>query len=415
VTVDEIVEKLEEIGWLGHLSAAKRKRLVRDLSDWQRRDPAWTYLGLATSTYDIETIEDDGDYADLVRTYRRASNGVFDARDVESRLDSDGEQAIVAFAIGDRRFEARFSLETGDYVAEDFQPFINRCLQAVGIEQRFFTLPMVAQVAHLVFVPPAVYASAEGAGLLGPQGAPEGSARDQTRPSSGPVPRHSPAADGAWPPGPRAYLAASAIGAVIASLAGIWLRLPAALLASVVLGGLVSLVLSLAPTLLLSTRVWLYQAGFMALTLANAGLLGVNLGRGAVHWLPIQLAVTVVTAWTGTRIVMRGPAAAARRLAAIKRYCAEQGMEVPPAFGRHPGLRFVVVRTDCTPPRLSTAALFDEDGLERYIRGRMRELSAADGSQLPLRVLDFTSGHELAIGPTGDTRAASRLSPPFRP
>lgn len=301
---DDFVKKLEDVGWLVHLSGQKRGRLERDVQESCERDPAWAYLGLATASYDIEMIEDDSDYADLIRTYRQASHDVFDAREIQSRLDRENEAALVAFTLAGRRFEGRFSLETGDYVAEAFEPFINSCLEQVGLEQRFFTLPMIDQVAHLVFVPPTVYAAANEAGLLGAPVPAEGPAERQ--PAKGP-PRDS-----------------------------AWTRLLA-------------------------------------------------------RWRP-----------------------AARHRRAIERYCSQQGIQVAEAFGRHPGIRFGVVRTDCSPPTLSAAALFDEHDLHRYIRHKMRELGVSDGSALPLRVLDFEQDQELSIDPTGEAHVAKQLVPPFR-
>jgi hypothetical protein len=301
VTPDEFVKKLEGIGWLEHLPGRKRARLRRELREWCERDPAWAYLGLATASYDIEMIEDDSDYAALIQIYRRASQGVFDARDIESRLDHESETAFVAFTLAGHRFQAQFSLETGDYVAEAFEPFINGCLAEVGLEQRFFTLPMIDQVAHVVFVPPTIYAAANRAGLLGaPTPAERQTAKRHERDS-------------------------------------VWIRLMA-------------------------------------------------------RWRP-----------------------AARHTRSIKRYCSEQGIEVPEAFGRHASVRFGVVRTDCSPPTLSAAALFDEHDLHRYIQNKMRELGVSDGSALPLRVLDFKHSQELRIGPTGETHVSKPLVPPLMP
>jgi hypothetical protein len=303
-SADDFVSKLSEIGWLEHLSARKRARLPRDLREWSERDAAWTYLGLASGSYDIETIEDDSDYADLIRIYGRASNGVFDPRDVESRRDREKETALIAFTLSGHRFQGHFSLETGDYVAEAFEPFINSCLAQVGLEGRFFTLPMIDQVAHVVFVPPTVYAAAERAGLFG-------------------APPPTPA------PADRQPAKRSARESV-------WSRLLA-------------------------------------------------------RWRPT-----------------------ARRIRAIERYCSQQGIEVPKTFGRHPTVRFGAVRTDCSPPALSAAPLFDEHDLHRYIQNKMRELGVSDGSELPLRVLDFEHSQELQIGPTGETHAGEPLVPPFK-
>jgi hypothetical protein len=412
VTIDEIASRLGDIGWLGYLSAAKRKRLTRDLREWSERDPAWTYLGLATSSYDIEGIEDDGDYADLVRTYREASHGVFDARDVESRLDVGREEAFVAFTLGGQRFEARFSMELGDYVSEDFEPFINRCLQQAGIEQRFYTLPMIDQIAHLVFVPPSVYAAAEAAGLLGTLPPPAARVRDSE--SQAPTRRSTGWGEGLpLPASPRAYVTVSATGAVLASLAGGLSPLLAALLVGVVAIGLGVLVMSLVVVQHPFGRLWLCQLGLFALTVANAGLLSVNLQHGSYLLVLMQLPVGAFTVWQGARVGSGGPVAAQRYTRSIRRYCAREGIEVPMAFGRHPALRFVVVRTDSSPQRLSTATLFDEADLHRYIQAKMRELDVCDGSALPLRVLDFENGQELAIGPTGETYPARRLVPPF--
>ena len=52
--------------------------------------------------------------------------------------DPPAHASFVAFTLAGRRFEERFSMETSDFVAPAVEPFINRCLEQVGIEQRFF-------------------------------------------------------------------------------------------------------------------------------------------------------------------------------------------------------------------------------------------------------------------------------------
>jgi len=36
----------------------------------------------------------------------------------------------------------------------------------------------------------------------------------------------------------------------------------------------------------------------------------------------------------------------------IEEYCARHSVMVPPGFGRHAPARYVIIRTDCTPPKL---------------------------------------------------------------
>jgi hypothetical protein len=69
MSVDEILRRLEAIGWMDHVSGAKRATMRADLEHWHKSKPEWSYLGLATSGYDAECIEDDESYPMLIKSY----------------------------------------------------------------------------------------------------------------------------------------------------------------------------------------------------------------------------------------------------------------------------------------------------------------------------------------------------------
>lgn len=315
MTIDDTIEELERVGWLGYLSASKRARLKKDLGEWYERATDWTYLGLATASFDTEAIEDTASYPQVLRAYRNASSRIFDPRAIESRIDHQNETAFVAFTLKGQRFEAQLSLETGDYVAEDFEPFINKCLDQVGIEQRFFTLPVVARrrggvievdsCAHLVFVPPAVYAAAEAAGVIPstrPASVDPAPSRAQELPRAPRGRQQKGRLRGEWTPlplRPGPFLAATGcgVGAVVAliKLAGApWLLvLGTALVVALMLFGAMLLVRH--PFAVLTTYQWMMYAFMIA---ATAAIVAPVAGKGPL-WVVFLSAAWVFLVWQG--------------------------------------------------------------------------------------------------------------------
>ena len=96
----------------------------------------------------------------------------------------------------------------------------------------------------------------------------------------------------------------------------------------------------------------------------------------------------------------------------ILAYCERHGVEVPPPFQRHPASRFVVIRLDATPPKISAKTFFKKEDLHYYLRGKVAELGASDASALPLRVLDFKDEVLLIVEPDGRTRPGGPIDSP---
>ena len=99
----------------------------------------------------------------------------------------------------------------------------------------------------------------------------------------------------------------------------------------------------------------------------------------------------------------------------ILAYCAEQGIDVPPPFARHPANRFVVIRLDSNPPKLSAKTFFKKEDLHYYLRAKVTELRVADATALPLRVLDFKEQVVLDVDAMGNTHHGTSFIAPREP
>ena len=123
---------------------------------------------LVTGEYDVECIEDDGDYTTLLEQYADASYGKFRPESIDDDVDWESEIATISFTLNGKHFERSFE-QLSDYVSDEFDDTLNDILEEAGIQERFFQLPTDDQIAKLTFAKPETLRRAVEAGLL-PQG-----------------------------------------------------------------------------------------------------------------------------------------------------------------------------------------------------------------------------------------------------
>ena len=88
----------------------------------------------------------------------------------------------------------------------------------------------------------------------------------------------------------------------------------------------------------------------------------------------------------------------------ILEYCEKHAVAVPAGFGRHSPSRYVVIRTDQTPPKLVARTWFNQEDVVYYFE---HFLIPEVGSSVAatISILDFKAGRRLRF--TG----SSRLTP----
>jgi hypothetical protein len=81
-----------------------------------------------------------------------------------------------------------------------------------------------------------------------------------------------------------------------------------------------------------------------------------------------------------------------RRL--ITSYCTENGIAIPPGFGRNTPSRYAIIRTDASPPKLVAMTWFKQEDVHYYI-DRFLKPELGETFMQSTRILDFKEGCEL--------------------
>ena len=100
-----------------------------------------------------------------------------------------------------------------------------------------------------------------------------------------------------------------------------------------------------------------------------------------------------------------------RYSARVLRFCERNKIVVPAGFHRHPASRWVVVRTDESPPKLSATCYFRKEDLHGYLRSKCEEYGLESGEKLPVRVLDFKDAVELKVSAQCRTKPGQPFDP----
>ena len=80
----------------------------------------------------------------------------------------------------------------------------------------------------------------------------------------------------------------------------------------------------------------------------------------------------------------------------IKEYCARRAVAVPPGFGRNTPCRYVIIRTDCAPPKLIATTWWKVADVVYYIE-RFLVPELGDLISQSVRILDFKECRELVF------------------
>lgn len=167
---EELIEKLEESGWLVEMPEKHRGKLLEQLGEDKSEAG---YLNLATVDFDTECIEnfgpDDSDdinsYYKIIRLFAEGSWGLFTPTNIRDEYDQAGEVVHVGFDFGGERFEITVPFE-GDWASEEVHELINQALESHGVPQRFIALPVLDQCIYAAFISPAVFDRAAAAGAI---------------------------------------------------------------------------------------------------------------------------------------------------------------------------------------------------------------------------------------------------------
>jgi hypothetical protein len=158
----EWLAALEQCGWLSEVPAHEAARLKGE----SKKPGTLTETALAPTGYDVECIENTGDYRKwVVPAFTEASFGELKFRKVRDSIDFDNETATLSLTAGNRTFTRTFD-QHDDYVADEMIPFMNTVAAALGHKKRFHLVDGGDQIAGLVFVTPKTFARAKKLGLL---------------------------------------------------------------------------------------------------------------------------------------------------------------------------------------------------------------------------------------------------------
>jgi hypothetical protein len=163
MTLDEYWAQLKGTGWLKSVPTPQHKMLKLRIAKALKAGDGWK--GLVTGGYDVECIENEGDYVRLLEAYSEASYGKFKPKVVKDSLDIENGKATIRFTLKGKSFRRSFE-QNGDTVSEEFDAVLNGILEKARIAERFFQLPSDDQVANLTFVRPAALRKAVAAGLV---------------------------------------------------------------------------------------------------------------------------------------------------------------------------------------------------------------------------------------------------------
>jgi hypothetical protein len=167
---EELVEKLEETGWLAEMPETYREKLLKQL-----REDSYEagYLYLATVDFDTECIESFGpdnlddinSYYKIIRLFAEGSWGLFTPTNIRDECDESAQIVHVGFDFDGERFEVTVPYQ-GDWASEEVYILVNKALESRGIPQRFIALPVLDQCIYAAFISPAVFDKTVASGAI---------------------------------------------------------------------------------------------------------------------------------------------------------------------------------------------------------------------------------------------------------
>lgn len=179
MNVDEYWKQLGKTGWLKSVPSTRHGALRLRIAKALKSGEGWR--GLVTGGYDVECIEDEGDYVSLLKAYSDASYRKFQPKKIKASLDPENGRATIRFTLNGRNFRRSFE-QDGDLVSEELDGVLNSILEKAGIPERFLQLPSDDQVAQLAFVKPVALRKAVAAGLVPAEALGDATEEDEVEP-----------------------------------------------------------------------------------------------------------------------------------------------------------------------------------------------------------------------------------------
>ena len=173
MTPDELVQRLDTIGWFDGLPAGERERVRAAAADRDLDDPEQVAAAVANLVVALDGVCDPETYRGLVRTIAAAIPWAFRPDQIAVTADEDDDQELrIELTFGDRTYRCVFD-QDGDWAEGDVLGFLDGILEdRAGL--RLFELPVNAPEAHLVVCRGAAFERAVAEGLVPEVSPPEG-------------------------------------------------------------------------------------------------------------------------------------------------------------------------------------------------------------------------------------------------
>lgn len=153
MTPDETLRAARAAGLPDEMSSEAWRALERRVRKAQS-DEIPPYLGLASVEFDTEAIDgpgvDGGSYTYLLGLIAAGSDGLFEPVGIRDELEEGDRFYRVGFTLGERRYEVKVNNQ-GDWFQPEVLELVNRALAEGGVARRFHVLPVLDQIAYLVF------------------------------------------------------------------------------------------------------------------------------------------------------------------------------------------------------------------------------------------------------------------------
>ena len=161
----EFWDKLTEIGWINEIPDEDLDELKEDAEAIFEREPTQAIYALSVFTFDPYCIGEADDYVDVIEVFSEGSRGLFQPENILVEEDEEEGTYSVSFDHGGENFNCEV-FSDDDYMDEQVHNLINDALEDSDVDQRFFLLPPLNDMAYLVLVSADVFDRALEAGLL---------------------------------------------------------------------------------------------------------------------------------------------------------------------------------------------------------------------------------------------------------
>ena len=154
-------------GWIDEVPEFEGRRLEKAVREKFEQEGVEPFFGLSVLQFDMECIEDNGDYTQVIGQLASTSFGRFQPSDVKDGIDRENGRAQAAFTLSGKKFALEFSQERDWMNAEQvIDKLVNGALREIGVEPRFQALPVDSQFVDIVFVSERTFQKARDLGVI---------------------------------------------------------------------------------------------------------------------------------------------------------------------------------------------------------------------------------------------------------